>query len=412
MEEIKADTNQELKKHVAVIHSHSKITLLQRKISNALLFHAYENLLTRDEHEIQISTLTKLINYDSHDHKKIKQGLMDLLATVVEWNIVDGDKLDKENVWNASSIIADASINGSTCTYSYSGKMRKLLHHPSVYGRLNMRVQAKFQSSYGLALYENCNRYQDIGQTPWFEIDKFRKLMGVEDSKYKIFRDFKTRVIDKSVEELNKHSSLFVEPKLKKQNRQVVAIQFIIKQRSIINTSLSKLNLESGSLSGILKTEYGLSHVQIAEVISRYEESYIKQKIGIIESSSSYQSGKIKNLGKYLLCALVEDYQPVTKPLGKKTQVNEKKSEINRIEYQRYLSVRVFELLSELTPESKADLVKIFEKWLTKSMFFRVYKEGGLENVLVKDEFIKFILGFENMISCKIKSLENWVITA
>ena len=75
----------ELKKHVAVIHSHSKISLLQRKISNALLFHAYDNLLIKDEHEIQISTLTKLIDYDSHDHKKIKQSLMDLLATVVEW---------------------------------------------------------------------------------------------------------------------------------------------------------------------------------------------------------------------------------------------------------------------------------------------------------------------------------------
>ena len=63
----------ELKKHVAVIHSNSKISLLQRKISNALLFHAYDDLLIKDEHEIQISTLTKLIDYDSHDHKKIKQ---------------------------------------------------------------------------------------------------------------------------------------------------------------------------------------------------------------------------------------------------------------------------------------------------------------------------------------------------
>ena len=37
----------ELKKHVAVIHSSNKLTLLQRKIANALLFNAYEELLTR-----------------------------------------------------------------------------------------------------------------------------------------------------------------------------------------------------------------------------------------------------------------------------------------------------------------------------------------------------------------------------
>jgi len=403
---IKAEeTKQELKKHVAVIHSHSKITLLQRKISNALLFHAYENLLTQDEHEIQITTLTKLIDYDSHDHKKIKQSLMDLLATVVEWNIVDGDKLDKENIWNASSIIADASIKGSLCTYSYSGKMRKLLYHPSVYGRLNMRVQAKFQSSYGLALYENCNRYQDIGQTPLFELDTFRKLMGVEDSKYKIFRDFKTRVIDKAVEELNKYSALFVETKLKKQNRQVVAIQFIIKKQTKIDATLLQADLELGSLPTLLKTEYGLSQAQIVKVIQSYEESYIKEKIRIIESSSSYQSGKIKNLGKYLLCALVEDYQPVTKPTkNKRRQVNESSAENNKIEYQKYLRVRIFEALSEFSVETRAGLEIEFEGWLSKSIFLPMYKNKGLEDVLVKDEFIKFIMGFDNILSRQIST--------
>ena len=292
-------TTLELKKHVAVIHSNSKISLLQRKISNALLFHAYDNLLTIDEHEIHISALTKLIGYDSHDHKKIKTCLMELLATVVEWNIVDGDKIDKEGVWNASAIIADASIDGSTCTYSYSNKMRNLLYHPSVYGRLNMQIQARFQSSYGLALYENCNRYQDIGQTPWFELSKFRKLMGVEDEKYKIFRDFKSRVLDKSVQEVNKHSTLKVEPKLKKQNRQVVAIQFLI-NRTEANT-LTRIEVPATAVAGaslpeILKSEYGFSKKQIAEVMEKFEEAYIHEKIKLVINSSSYTSGKIKNL--------------------------------------------------------------------------------------------------------------------
>lgn len=47
--------NRELKKHVAIIHSSNKISLLQRKISNALLFNAYDDLLTKDEHEIHVT---------------------------------------------------------------------------------------------------------------------------------------------------------------------------------------------------------------------------------------------------------------------------------------------------------------------------------------------------------------------
>src|SRR5690349_13402545 len=93
----------ELKKHVAAIHSSNKLSLLQRKIANALLFNAYEELLDKDEHQIHIPTLCNLIGYDSNDHKTIKKALVNLLATVIEWNLVDGNKLDKEGVWNASS---------------------------------------------------------------------------------------------------------------------------------------------------------------------------------------------------------------------------------------------------------------------------------------------------------------------
>jgi len=395
----------ELKKHVAVIHSHSKISLLQRKISNALLFHAYDNLLTQDDHEIQISTLTKLIDYDSHDHKKIKQALMDLLATVVEWNIVDGDKLDKDQVWNASSIIADASIDGSLCTYSYSGKMRKLLYHPSVYGRLNMKVQAKFQSSYGLALYENCNRYQDIGQTPTFDLNKFRKLMGVDDNKYKIFRDFKTRVIDKSVEEVNKFSSMLIEPKFKRNNRQVVAIQFCIKKKTMINENPAQLNARG--TQSVLKDVYGLSQKQINDTMNQYDEEYIKEKIKIIELSPSFQAGKIKNMGKYLLCALSEDYQ-----LAKKSKPSLRQNNLGnhpKIESSnnKYLIAKIPTLLERLTEERKEDLLVMFKNKIIKTVYLPSFEKRGLNDSIVNDQFIKFILSFDNEISCAIKQENN-----
>lgn len=83
----------ELKKHVAAIHSSNKLSLLQRKIANALLFNAYDELLEKEEHSIHIATLCKLIGYDSNDYKTIKRSLVNLLATVIEWNLVDADKI-------------------------------------------------------------------------------------------------------------------------------------------------------------------------------------------------------------------------------------------------------------------------------------------------------------------------------
>ena len=302
----------ELKKHVATIHSTNKLSLLQRKISNALLFNAYDDLLEKDEHQVHIGELCRVIGYNSNDHKIIKKALVELLSTVLEWNLVDGERVNgnEKGIWNASSIIADASIDGPICTYSYSNKMKKLLHHPELYGRLNMAVQAKFQSSYGLALYENCIRYQDIGQTPWFEILQFRKLMGIEEGKYKIFRDFKTRVLDKAVEEVNKYSPITIDPQLRKQSRQVIAIQFLIKKsKRLALVEGASVSTDTMGLSGILKESFGLSKKQIHEVLATYEEGYIREKIALIESSPSFQAGKVKNLARLLLCALKDDYQ-------------------------------------------------------------------------------------------------------
>jgi plasmid replication initiation protein len=384
----------ELKKHVAAIHSSNKLSLVQRKIANALLFNAYDELLAKEEHQIHIRTLCNLIGYDSNDHKTIKKALINLLSTVIEWNLVDGNKLDMEGVWNASSIIADASIDGAVCTYSYSNKMKKLLYSPELYGRLNMYVQAQFQSTYGLALYENCIRYQNIEQTPWFDIGQFRKLMGIEEGKYAVFRDFKRRVLDKAIEEVNKYSPLQVSTQVQKQGRQVVAIQFLIRRAS---AAVAHGTEKPVSLSQQLKEHYGFSKNQIEETLSQHDEAYILEKIGIIEASPSFAQGKINNLAKYLLRALEEDYQPAktsrAKPrpptLAKAKLKNQE--EMKLVEYRRYQDKAILSQFNQQPVAMQKKMLKEFEQHLGKSLYFDIYMRDGLKNVLIADQLCEFI---------------------
>lgn len=383
--------NLELKKHVGAIHSSNKLSLLQRKIANALLFNAYDALFQKEEHEIHIANLCQLIGYDSHDHKTIKKALVNLLATVIEWNLVDGDKLETDGVWNASSIIADASIDGPICTYSYSNKMKNLLYRPELYGRLNMLVQAKFQSSYGLALYENCIRFQNIEQTPWFDMAQFRKLMGVEDGKYKIFRDFKHRVLDKAVEEVNKYSPICIIPQFQKQKRQVTAIQFQIKSHKSHPVANNPDFAQQSTLSERLKLTFGLSKKQLEEVIALYEEHYILEKISIIESSPSFIQGKIGNLAKYLICALKDDYQVVKTSRQQPNIVTKEPQEPNRMEeYRRYQNQEIIKLFNSMSKTEQNSILIDFEKYLGKGMYRDIYLRDGLSNILIQDQLCHF----------------------
>lgn len=422
MERVEKKKALELKKHVAAIHSSNKLSLLQRKIANALLFNAYNELLEKDEHTIHIANLCKIIGYDSNDYKTIKRSLVNLLATVIEWNLIDGDRLAVDGgVWNASSIIADASIQGPICTYSYSNKMKQLLHRPELYGRINMAIQAQFQSTYGLALYENCVRFHRIKKTPWFDLATFRKLMGVEEQKYRIFRDFKNRVIEKALEEVNKYSPLQVTPQYKKQGRQVVAIQFIMVNKEEVCETIDPIAPQPaiiapifGSLSTLLKEQFQFNPTQIEEILSEYEESYIREKMQLVTESRSYKQGRIKHLAKYLICALKDNYQTTVTsikvtPAITVAPVNKAITASEVDAYRRYQQRQLLALYDKQSKKVKAAILVEFEKNLGKSIYHDIYLRDGLKNILIQDQLCIFLNQKKsNFIEGKIATLDEF----
>lgn len=321
------NTRQELKKHSAIIHCTNHLTLLQRKISNALLYHAYDRLMTQEEHEISIKDLCRLIAYQGNNHAVIRDALRGLLSTVIEWNVVD-DATGLED-WSASAILASVSLRGPLCLYAYSPRMKKLLYSPTMFGKINLFIQSRFRSNYGLALYENCIRYRSLGVTKWFEMEIFRKLMGVPEDKYTIFRDFKRRVLDKSIEEVNMYSDLIIDPELHREGRQTVQLRFHLKERPR-KMRLGVLEVKSdddanATLKKRLHQDFQLSEEQISMILSEYQVDFIEAKLTLIQSSSSYQKGKIKNCAAYLLSALKNNYQSVEKTsLDQKNHLHEK----------------------------------------------------------------------------------------
>ncbi|MDX1900642.1 MAG: replication initiation protein [Gammaproteobacteria bacterium] len=375
----------ELKKHAAIIHCTNNLSLLQRKISNALLYHAYDQLMTAEEHQISVKELCKLIAYHGNNHSVIRDALRGLLATVIEWNVVD-DATGTED-WTASSILASVSLRGPTCLYAYSPRMKRLLHSPTMFGKINLFIQSRFRSNYGLALYENCIRYRGLGITKWFEMDTFRKLMGVPGDKYTIFRDFKRRVLDKSIEEVNMYSDLIIEPEIHREGRQVKQLRFQLKERPRkVRLGASQSNDSMSTDDPLRKTlieQFQLSAIQVAEVIREYDPAFITSKIKLIESSRNYQQGKVKNIAGYLMSALKNDYQaPAIKEIPDESvhQIENARfirelemtvkniRKVWRIEQERMIDQRIAEL-----PEAEK---------LTLENGFRVHAIDAIQTVL------------------------------
>jgi Initiator Replication protein len=93
---------------------------------------------------------------------------------------------------------------------------------------INSAMQRGFDSNYALALYENCLRYKDVGSTGWWEIDKFRRIMGATAPMYDEFKYLKRDVINKPVLQVNKVGDIHIEAELKRELRKVIAIKFAV----------------------------------------------------------------------------------------------------------------------------------------------------------------------------------------
>ncbi len=402
-----------LKKHVGLIHCENKLSLIQRKICNILLFNALDKINEQDSFEITIKKLCSLVGYNSNDSKQIKNSIKTLISTVMEWNLLEDDKYRNENdyqedevTWNASSLLAGASIRNGTIKYSYSPQMKSVLSTLDIYGRINLFVQSKFNSAYSLVLYENCVRFKNLKQTTWFSLEILRALMGVPENKYKEFKAFNRSVINVAVDEINKKSDIYIEPQFRHSERKIVAVQFLIGENDGYKPMFKKPQIshlpeneivDKTKLVDVLSRDYHLSKRQIETILKKHDESYIFEKIKIVKSKKN-----ISNIGAYLMSALKNDYKSTKIPVKSNEVIQDtsylretkKASEIATLQskYREYKFSHYQSRLGEKSNATREMILTGYEEYLKPNMVAKnFYKKKGFKSSYVQLEFINYI---------------------
>jgi len=287
------------------VHSGSKLSLLSRKIANILLFNSI-NAKNKEQtiYTIKIGHLAGLINYNSHDYRKLKMSLLMLVKTPIEWNVFD-EQVDEQIEWGVSGFLSSAVVKKKGfLEYSYSPHFLQIILNPTKYALVNLDESLQLTSQYSMCLYENCIRYAGVGQTPWWQINDFKRLTGIHDGIYSNFEDLKKRVVDFSLKEINKKCSLKIGVKIQgtPKNPDNISIKFVIEKVS----KQFALNLPTK-----LKNIFKLSQPHVESLLEKFGETRVKEAVDYIINSNSYQSKAIKSLGAYLVSALDNDYKGV-----------------------------------------------------------------------------------------------------
>ncbi|MGH1414373.1 MAG: replication initiation protein [Pelagimonas sp.] len=291
-----------VKKNVAAIHVSGKLSLLQRKLSNVLLLNAYDTLVTQGSHRIDARTLCLMIGYNSNDTETLKTALRGLAETVAEWDMLD-DKGRQE--WGVSALLSYAKLRDGICEYAYSPALAEKLHDPKVFALINLNIQRQFTGGHALALYENCFRFVNTGSTGWWELEVFRRLMGVDGSDYyKSYKQLNAKVIKPAVAEVNKVSDIIVTPEIRKMGRSVSGLRFKIKR----NPQLAMMNIDDGEgvRGGVVYArlrDLGVSDRLARQWIGQHGEDFVAQKVAFVDA----QPG-VKSPARYLSAALKDGF--------------------------------------------------------------------------------------------------------
>ena len=108
--------------------------------------------------------------------------------------------------------------------------------------------QTRNLNRYGLRLYELLIRWRATGKAK-MSLNDLRNTLGVLDDEYQAMGDFKKRVLDIAVSEINANTDITTSYEQHKQGRKIIGFTFTIKQKSTAQQTKQTANIDLNNLT-------------------------------------------------------------------------------------------------------------------------------------------------------------------
>jgi len=116
-------------------------------------------------------------------------------------------------------------------TYDVVNEITRINGFEQFFTSYLLEQTAELNSVYSIRLYELLIQWQSIGKTPTFEINQFREQLGIGVNEYSQMNNFKARVLNLAVNEINKHTNILVGYEQHKAGRTVTGFTFTLMQK-------------------------------------------------------------------------------------------------------------------------------------------------------------------------------------
>jgi hypothetical protein len=217
---------------IAIRPKRGRLTLLSRRIYNALLYHSQRQGVDEPVYRLALSELIGDARFNSNNTELLKSHLRDMQATTIEWT-TSSSSLKR---WVSSQLLGTVTIEeqgrGRPCmvTWRYPEEIKERLVKPHQYTRVLLEMSSQMRSYSAAVLYEIGARYlSSPGRLSMREdvVWWAAVLTGRSDIKEVDYRFLKRDVITKALAEIDALCEDFgLELIEHKRGRKIEEIQF------------------------------------------------------------------------------------------------------------------------------------------------------------------------------------------
>lgn len=297
-------------------------------------------------------------------------------------------------------------LKGGMIELEISQKLRPyLLQLKEHFTKYQLKQIARLKSGFSIRIYELCKCHEFKGGFN-VKIDDLKKMFGIEN-KYKLYGDFKRKVLIVAKDEINETTDIEIDFHEIKEGKKVDSIKFYVKNKGKNNDQQSKAIIDAKTT--IEKQENKLlEHLislgvakRTAEKITKdYDEARITKAIAYLETK--HKEGKLKNPAGFLADAIKNEYRDNQaeewERKEKAKQVQAEKEQEAKIakgredEAKKQAKQAIDSFISALTEDQLAALEAEFvENSKDNQALMKSFNKNGMSSVLVKSCFRNFL---------------------
>lgn len=358
------------------------------KLWEMRIFEQMVSMINKDAKEfklckIYIKDLIKFFNSKSNnDHLLIKNAANSLGDKKLHVSYVTEEGHKR---WAKLSIFPTVSIPDSESRDEANAYVELEFHKDLKPYLLDLQANFKsydirnfrlLRSVYSLRMFILLKQYEVIGKRK-FLIEDLKEVLGIEADQYKLYGDFKKRVIIKPQQELAKSCDISFSFKEHKEGRRVVALTFFIHpndQKAVPNTPITipitegkqplALDLFSGAKE--LEALYPLVQEWITmDTLRNWLNKYpiAQVKAGITYTLNQLETGtKIANVGGYMTKMVAQDNLKDGTAVRKAKEAKAKLKVKEAQQQKELLEAKYKQLLRELSDKENAFVDQLFEE--------------------------------------------------